>query len=177
MPTLFHRLFFAVQPDMVTARQTHAFVEPFAEGAAMLPPERLHMTLAITPDYPDFPRHAADTLRTIGDTILGEPFDVQLDRLVASRTSVALRPARRVGELSALAALLDRAMTSAGLCRPEYRFSPHQTAFYRQGEPWHRAVTGFVWHVREFVLIHSEYGRGRHHVLGRWPLIAQPRLL
>lgn len=173
----FHRLFFAITPDTVTARRTHAFVEPFAQGAALLPPDRLHVTMAITNDYSIFPDQAAETLCAIGDGVTADPFALSLDRLVASRSSVALRPGLKVPALSTLAERLGKAMRSAGLYRDDYRFSAHQTAFYRKGEPWQRPINGFEWDVRDFVLIHSEVGRSRHTVLKRWPLVAQPRLL
>jgi 2'-5' RNA ligase len=172
-----HRLFFAIRPDPATARRTCAFAEPFAAGAPLLPPERQHMTIAITNDYTDYPGGAEETLRTIGDGILADPFEISLDRIVASRRSVALRPSSRIPAFSALADMLGARMVSAGLQRHGYRCSPHQTLFYRQGEPWQRRTEGFTWDVREFVLVHSEVGNSRHTIRGRWPLIAQPRLL
>ncbi len=39
--------------------------------------------------------------------------------------------------------------------RPDWRFSPHLTLLYRDGEPVWRAVDNLGWPVRDFVLIES----------------------
>lgn len=166
-----HRLFFAIKPDPVTARRTDVFAEEIAAGARRVRPEHHHVTLAITKDYAHFPRPLADALLQAGTAVAADPFDLTLDRLAASRRSVALRPAKSHPPLMALqrqiASAVDRQRISQ---RPGWSFSPHQTLFYREGEPWQRPVQGFRWQVGEFVLVHSLVGRTRHDILGRWPL-------
>ena len=51
--------------------------------------------------------------------------------------------------------------------------TPHMTLLYDRKtvlpEKLDRPVS---WSVREFLLIHSVYGKSEHNVVGRWPLLA-----
>jgi 2'-5' RNA ligase len=65
--------------------------------------------------------------------------------------------------------------------RRDYRFSPHMTLAYRDGQPSSETIPAFGWAVDELVLINSHVGRTHHKILGRWKLRdadeAQYRLL
>jgi 2'-5' RNA ligase len=179
-----HRFFFALKPDAVTAHQTHAFAEAELGSRGLLEPERLHITLAITPDMPVVAGDLLEALRRTGEAARADPFDVSLDRLSGGGRTIALRPGRVIQPLQALQTSIAAAMAKEGLAmRESWRFSPHMTLCYRKGmTPMGRAVTGFRWQAHDFVLIHSFIGWHRHDILGRWPLggveeDAQPRLL
>ncbi len=175
-PSLSHRYFFALKPDEVTGRRTHVFAGHEIGPAHCIRPEHQHMTLAITDDFSEPFGFLVEALRRAGDAVAGDPFVMDLDRLSASRGSVALRPSHIVPPLNDLQARLARAMTEMGVpMRRDWRFSPHQTLGYREGEPFSRLLPGFRWHVAEFVLVHSHVGRTRHEILGRWPLRGRPR--
>ncbi|BAK65011.1 putative 2'-5' RNA ligase [Sphingobium sp. SYK-6] len=166
-----HRFFFALRPDPVTARRTHAFAESECGQTGLLEPERLHVTLALTPDRTDAPAPLIEALRRAGDTVRAAPFDLSLDRLSAGRHTIALRPGRTVAPLVDLQARIVSAMAEHDVAlRPDWAFSPHETLCYRKGEPFSRPVTGFGWPVRDFVRIHSFVGLHRHDVVARWPL-------
>jgi 2'-5' RNA ligase len=102
---------------------------------------------------------------------MAEPFDLPLDRLVMSNRSVALRPSRAIPLLNTLQRAIISAMQEEGVAlRPDWTFSPHQTLFYRPGQPDQRRVDGFTWRVEDFVLLCSHVGRTHHEILATWPL-------
>lgn len=183
-PPVSHRFFFALKPDPVTARQTHAFAEAELGAKGLLEPDRLHVTLAITADMPTVPSGLIDALQRAGAAVRAESFDVLLDHLSGGGSTVALRPARVIRSLQALQAQIAAAMTQERIAvREGWRFSPHLTLCYRKGAgPIDKAVTGFRWQATDFVLIHSFVGWHRHDILARWQLCGaeedvQPRLL
>lgn len=172
---LAHRFFYALKPDDVTARRTHAFAERELGPKGLLRPDRHHVTLGLTEDVPDVPRGLVDALLRAGDAVAAAPFELALDRLAGSHRSVALRPARVVPALRALQAAIARAMASGGIAlRAGWSFSPHQTLAYRRGAIFTRRVPPFRWQVTEFVLVHSHVGLHRHETIGRWPLAGAP---
>ncbi|BAV64733.1 2'-5' RNA ligase family protein [Sphingobium cloacae] len=170
-PCLRYRLFFALKPPHGVARRTDHLAAALAEGVPRIRTEHQHITLAITGDHAAYPREAACRLLQAAETIMAAPFHLRLDRLSFSTRSAALRPSRAVQGLNALQRALVRAIEEAGvMLRTGWRFSPHQTLFYRAGPVGHRPVEGFGWCVEDFALICSHVGRTRHEELGRWPL-------
>lgn len=168
---LAHRYFFALLPDEVTGRRIHAFAERELGGKGLMRPERLHVTLALTADF-DAPYPAlAAALRRAGDAVAAAPVPLVLDRLSAGQRTAALRPAHDIPALRALQAEIARAMAREGVpMRRDWRFSPHVTLAYRDGEPVQRRSEDFGWTARDFVLIESLVGLTRHCLLARWPL-------
>lgn len=167
-----YRLFFALKPTPVIARQTDCFAESIAKGARRILPDHQHMTLGVTVDYVDYPYGAIKALRRAATAVSGEPFDLHLDHLSIGNLSAALRPSRTVPQLKELQQQIMDAMAKAQVAvRPGWSFAPHQTLFYREARPEHRRVDGFCWAVQEFVLVCSHVGHTRHDVLGSWPLI------
>ncbi len=172
---LAHRYFFALLPDVVTARRIHAFAEGQFGAKGLMRPERLHVTLAITADFERPDAAVVDALLRAGDAVSAAPFALKLDRLSGGQRTVALRPARSVPPLRKFQSRIAAAMTKQGVTmRPDWRFNPHLTLVYRDGENVARPTEAFGWPVREFVLIESLVGLARHEVLGRWPLRPPP---
>jgi RNA 2',3'-cyclic 3'-phosphodiesterase len=165
-----HRLFFALQP--LEAEQRHIGRHRNGLEGVRDPVinKRLHLTLAVTDLYERFPAEAAQKLHKLGAAIFGEPVALSLERLAASKESVALRPVRPTRELRALHKSLAEPMAREALLMPGYRFSPHVTLGYRKGKPFAWPIEPIAWESHEFVLIHSEVGATRHYPLGRWPL-------
>ncbi len=177
-----HRFFFALMPDQITARRTHVFAERELGSKGLLEPERHHVTLWVSEDFPFTPGALIDALSRAGDAVRAGPFDFTLDRLSGGTGTVALRPSRVVRPLRDLQNRIAAAVAEQGAAdRPGWSFSPHQTLTYRKGTPFSRPVPGFQWSVSEFVLIHSHVGLHRHDVIGRWtlrpPMEAQGQLL
>jgi 2'-5' RNA ligase len=66
---------------------------------------------------------------------------------------------------------LIRALWKAGFkLRAKSDFVPHMTLFYSERDLGTRAVEEMDWTVRDFCLVRSLYGHGRHVPLGQWPL-------
>jgi len=169
-----HRFFFALRPDDITARRTHAFAEAELGSKGLLQPERHHVTLALTEDLETIPGVLVDRLLRAGAAVRAAPFAFTLDRLSVGYGVVVLRPARIVRALRDLQAGIAHAMSDEGVgMRPGWSFQPHQTVSYRKAEqPTERAIPGFQWNATEFVLVHSYVGLHRHEIIGRWPLQA-----
>ena len=168
---LAHRWFFALKPDAITARRTHAFAEQVLGERGLLPPEHHHVTLALTADFEREPPGLVAALLRAGDAVTAAPFDLLLDQLSGRARTVALRPAHAVPPLRDLQRRIVAAMTAQGITlRPDWSFSPHETLCYRKGAPFQRPVEGFRWAVDTFALVHSFVGRSRHETLRQWPL-------
>ncbi|WP_340264750.1 2'-5' RNA ligase family protein [Sphingobium mellinum] len=166
-----YRLFFALKPTAVIARQTDYFAASIGGGQDRILPDHQHLTLAVTADHVDYPYAVVKALLRAGTGILAEPFDLLLDQLSFSNRSAALRPSGAVPLLSDLQRSVATAMRGAGVgLRPDWSFSPHQTLFYRDGRPEKRKVDGFSWRVKQFVLLCSHVGHRHHEILGTWPL-------
>lgn len=172
-----YRLFFAIRPGEVVARQTNHFSEGLGPAVHRVRPGHLHLTLAVTVDHLDYPCDVIKRLLRAGTSVMADPFDLTLDRLRISNGSAALCPSQSVPLLRALQSQIATAMGRAGVAlRPGWSFSPHQTLFYREGRPDQRRIDGFHWRVEEFVLICSHVGRTHHEALGCWPLSGDRQL-
>lgn len=178
-----HRFFFALKPDDITARRTHAFAEAALGARGLLRPERHHVTLGLTEDMPTIPGAIVERLLRVGAAVSATPFDLVLDRMSIGYGTIVLRPSHVVRPLHALQSGIARAMAAEGLAmRGGWRFTPHETLCYRKAETAEeRVIEGFQWQVKEFLLVHSYVGLHRHETIGRWPLQAledpQGRLL
>lgn len=170
---LAHRWFFALKPDDITARRTHAFAEQQLGEHGLLAPDRHHVTLALTEDFDREPHGLVDALMRAGATVIAAPFALHLDRLSGSTRTVALRPTHVVRPLRDLQKGIAAAMAGQGIAmRPDWSFSPHETLCYRKGEPFQQPIEGFHWAVTSFVLVHSFVGLSQHETIGCWPLHA-----
>ncbi len=58
--------------------------------------------------------------------------------------------------------------------RRERPYTPHVTLLYDAACVDETTVEPVRWTAREFVLVHSLIGQGKHVTLGRWPLRASP---
>ncbi len=139
----------------------------------------LHMTLLYLGHIPGLQRVTLDRARDGAAGVNWHPFDIVLDRVKTLPNRRPKRPFVLMGPAGNAALSLFRrelvtAMRSAGLIhsRPP-SFTPHVTlawdsAFVRE-TPYDATIT---WTVREFQLVFSVFGQGRHECLGRWPLKA-----
>lgn len=169
------RLFFALLPPRQVAASTAAWVEDMPGDWTRQRADRLHVTLAITGDFRQWPVGFVDGMLRAGEAAAAAPFEMVLDRLSIGNRSAALRPGHVNPGLKALHTAIAGAMAHAGVpLREGWRFSPHMTLGYGEGRPVQQAVEARTWRAEEFVLIRSLVGRTQHRVLGRWPLRAEP---
>lgn len=133
--------------------------------------DRLHLTLGITDDFDTFPDHEAAAMRAAGDAVRGAPQPIVLDQVSAGTRSIVLRPSRTLRDLHTFERGLSRLALARRASLRRRSFSPHVTMVYRDGRAFTRLTDPVRWTADELVLIHSEVGASRHHVLGRWPLL------
>lgn len=166
-----YRLFFALKPPPIVARQIDHFVETLAPDQQRIRIDHQHVTLGITADRTDYPYEQVKALRRAAIAIAAEPFNLTLDHLSYGARSAALRPAKAIIGLKRLQEQVATAMRRAGVGeRPGWSFSPHQTLFYRDGRPDQQRIDGFGWRAEEVVLVCSHVGCTRHETLGSWRL-------
>ncbi|PTD27577.1 2'-5' RNA ligase family protein [Sphingomonas fennica] len=170
-----HRFFYALLPPVVQAYRIDQEALRRGGDHHRVRMEHLHMTMAILDDHASYPEWLEQPLAAVGEAIRAAPVAIDLDRVVGSNRSVALRPGKRNRALGDLHRQIDAGLRRAGVMpREGYDFSPHLTLFYRIGTPFTEAVEGYRWVARELVLVHSLVGLTRHRILGRWPLRADP---
>ncbi|MBY8828432.1 2'-5' RNA ligase family protein [Hephaestia mangrovi] len=176
--TASHRLFFALVPPIVLARQVANAAAWFDDEGAPVAADRLHVTMFILDDRYGVPPSLVAALRGVGSAIAAAPIRLVFDRAGGGERSIALRPSRRIAPLDALHREIGRLCAAAGIeARANYSFSPHMTLGYRDGRPFNTPVTPVAWTARELVLVHSHLGRTRHERLGSWALAAaEPQL-
>lgn len=167
-----HRFFFGLVPGLRERTAMGLHRDGLVGVKDPVVNARLHLTLAITDDYRDYPTDLEAELRAIGAGIAGDPVVVMLDQIVASGELVALRPSRSSTAVRALQAPLQKAMSHVRLLREGWAFNPHVTLAYRKGAPFSRRVSPIGWESRDVVLVHSVVGQNRHEHLARWPLVA-----
>lgn len=173
-PKLPERLFLGVFPDReasVCAGQcAERFIREHRLRGRQLKTNRLHVTLHHVGDYKriqtKFVYAASQALKAVSM----QPFEVTF-RCIKSFEGG--RPHRRplvlLGEGDALWELhkiLGTAMTNNGL-RAAQDFTPHMTLLYGPERVPQQAIEPIRFVVDELVLIHSERGLTRYHVLDR----------
>jgi 2'-5' RNA ligase len=104
-------------------------------------------------------------------------FTAAFDRLTSLRGAHANNPLVLLGDdgvvgLRILHRLLGEALGRgfAGRWQPRRFFAPHVTLLYDRQRIAERAIEPVRWTVREFALVNSLVGLGRHDVLARWSL-------
>ncbi|HEY0114307.1 MAG TPA: 2'-5' RNA ligase family protein [Allosphingosinicella sp.] len=145
-----HRIFYALQPPASA---------------------RYAMALAITEDHDAPPQAQMDRMARIAGELRLMPFELTLDRLTGSETSLALCPSEKPWQLKLLQRQLRKSLVLCGIRRTGWRFNPHVTLLYRNGAPFSQEIAPISWWVDELVLVHSQVGLTRHDILGRWPLV------
>lgn len=166
-----HRYFFCLQPPVIERRQIGLLRDEFHHSHGIVADDRLHMTLGITPDFPQHSPDVAAELVALGALVTAEPFRLSLDRLCAGHTILTLRPGRVPSGLKFLQRQVDLPLIKTGFRRTDWSFNPHVTLGYGPRQPFVRPVQPFAWDVAELVLIHSVVKATQHIELGRWPLV------
>ena len=174
------RLFFALQPDPDTGmrinRLGHELRAAHGLTGRVTDPDRLHTTLLHLGDYVGFPDDLARRAIAVASSLRAlAPFDVTFDRIMsfgrAGKLPFVLRGSDDVAGLKTLQQSLEAAARAARLVSKKESFTPHVTLLYDdRGVPEQPIAQGVSWQVREFVLVHSLLGQGRHVVLERFAL-------
>lgn len=178
------RLFFALLPSPEAAGHLAAFAPQFLathhlDGGRvdwrLLEASRLHISLHWVGDFPRLREKFVFAARRAGRMVSSRSVDMTLDtvgsfgpRSVRRRGRPLVLCGRGTGERDLFLAL-GAAMRRNGL-RVGNDFRPHVTLAYGPCFVPEQTVDPVRLSLGEFVLIHSEVGLSRHHVLDRWPL-------
>jgi 2'-5' RNA ligase len=182
MPPRWHDLFFAAVPDPATAERMREVARELASRhrlrSAPRPAQRLHLSLRSVGAYASLPDKVVCAAMTAGSAVEAAPFGIVFDRALSFRGGLR-RPlvllCRDEAAPAALERALGAAMRAAGLPVGAGRSIPHVALLYDDAVvPETVLREPIVWTVRDFVLLHSLYGQGRHRHLARWPLCGRP---
>jgi RNA 2',3'-cyclic 3'-phosphodiesterase len=138
---------------------------------------RYHATLCPIGVYSDLPDGVIDAVAAAAATISTSPFDVAFDRIESFPRRQGKRPMVLLGDdgvagLVALQRQLETTLRKIGfpqwVTRP---YNPHVTLLYDEQEMPRQTIEPVRWTVREFALVRSLIGEGRHMKLRQpWQL-------
>ncbi len=178
-----HILFFAILPPHETAieitERRQVLCGELGLRGTPVAPDRLHITLHPLGSYDALPENLVAAACKAAASVAAAPFDICFDRVItfksnAQKKPVTLLPDNEIQPLMELERRLVAALAAAGLkVRPTPKFTPHITLAYSEEFSGQQAVDPVRWRVNEFALIHSHYGKTRHDLLGRWPLLGR----
>ena len=172
-----HRLFFAILPDPDTAARIEQLARQLriehALTRKLLRTGHFHVTLYFIGTYSGFPSQVAERALAAAATVGAPAFDVVFDRAGSFRRKGGDRPFVLLGDESAgqkeLHEALGAALEAVGFaCHRTSRYTPHVTLLYDKHAVDERGIEPVRWAVREFVLMDSLVGQGRHVALGRF---------
>lgn len=164
------RLFFALRPDPAAAVRIHALAlrlgDVYGLTGKPLALERLHVTLCFLGDHDGLPPPLLAMAGAMAEGLHAAPFELAFDRVMSfERKGDAPLVLCRDDACAPLDALRRQLGADAA-----QGFKPHVTLRYDPKWISLQEVAPISWKVTEVLLIHSLIGRGRHEVLGRYPL-------
>lgn len=176
------RLFFCLFPppvacEAIIAESDGLRVEHSLAGRSV-EPSRLHVTLHHLGDHVDARDDIVQAATAVASRIAVAPFRMALHSASSfagkegSHPCVLLGPEERQ-PVHALWRELSNQLMAAGLGRYLKReFVPHVTLLYDRQLLTPQSIEPIEWVVRDFSLVRSLLGQGRHQILGNWPLRA-----
>jgi 2'-5' RNA ligase len=176
-----HNLFFALCPSPADAARIHGFGLRLRRAAglvqAVTSADRLHISLHGFGEHHALPKRLVDAACEAGGTLAFPRFIVTFDCAGsfrggrAGRWPFVLRSIHDIDALTLFHRALAAAMTRAGLRHSVVpQFTPHITLLHDDRFVRPRNIDPVRFVVREFVLVDSLTGQGRHVHIARWPL-------
>ena len=180
-------LFFAILPSeearVHVLQIREQFVAERSLHGAPLKPERFHISVFGIGIFRDLRRQHIEMAKQAADRVSLPPFEMKLDSIAS------FGRARRDGRLhqrplvlfGAADGLSELRRSLAGGLRPtgleaSSGFVPHITLLYGPTVIPSVQIDPVCFAVSEFVLIHSEVGLTRHHIVGQWQLGGRPMI-
>jgi 2'-5' RNA ligase len=169
------RVFFALQPEVAAAREARGLAERLrlARGLKGRPitAERFHVSLHSLGDAPSDQTisKACEAVSAVAQ----RSFLVALNRVATfGGGALVLYGDEGVIGIDLLHKALHSALVASGVTRgPPRAFEPHMTLLWDPREAAEQVLLEPIgWRAREFVLLRSLNGEGRHEVLARWSL-------
>jgi 2'-5' RNA ligase len=181
MPGAEHVVYFALQPTAEAAGAARRVLTETVVGqrpdGREIPPHRLHVSLCGLGSFEGAPPDPfVCTARRAASQVCGRSFRVAFNRVGTWGRGGEQRPIVLWGDEGVIGAemlheSLHRRLVAAGLRQgPPPGLWPHMTLLWRRAEVPAAFVPPVSWWVREFVLVNSHLGKGRHEVLARFPL-------
>lgn len=170
-----HVLYFALRPPEDVARWTSRLLD-IGRRPARVPPERLHVSLTPLGRYRRTPDAVVEGARRAADQVRAPAFRLDFNRVGTWGRGGGARPIVLWGDEGLIGVeLLHEAIHAQlavlrGASAAPPPIWPHMTLARSREEAPQRFISPIGWLVREFVLIRSRFGEGRHDVLGRWTL-------
>jgi len=176
-PAVRHKVFFAIRPDADAAQEAHQLARTRrGQGGWLMPQERLHVSLNPVASAAEIPMSCVARALEAAATVAARPFVLAFNRLGTwggrpGERAVVLWGEEGVAGAFGLHRTLHEALVGAGVSRPPRAlFEPHLTLLHKERDRPPEFIAPVRWWVREFLLIDSIHGEGRHEVLGRWRL-------
>jgi 2'-5' RNA ligase len=175
------RIFFAALPDTgakaeMVQRVRRVCGDRMAANGFDAP--RLHVSLCFLATGANLSPQIEQRARDAASTVRMRPFTAAFNCIARFSKGDGKRPLVLLGDegvagLTALQRSLGAAMRNAGLGhREQSGYTPHVTLLYGTFPIEEHTIEPIRWTVRDFVLVHSHRGEGRHSHLGHWPLRA-----
>jgi 2'-5' RNA ligase len=175
------RIFFAALPDAGAKAEMARRVSRVCGDSMMatgFDAARLHVSLCFLAAGADLPLQIEQRARAAASAVRMRPFTAAFNCVARFSKGDGKRPLVLLGDegvagLTALQRSLGVAMRNAGFGhREQPGYTPHVTLLYGALPIDEQTIEPIRWTVRDFVLVHSHHGEGRHSHLGRWPLRA-----
>lgn len=139
-------------------------------GGVVFNPELMHITLGHFDYWDDVPAGLVERISRAASKLAMAPFEVSFDQIGGFPKNVVLRGGHGLKALEAFQAALRQALAWEKLDGAHMNFTPHVTVVYGQPGAVVAAIEPVAWTVKEFALVVSHHGKGRHEVLARYPL-------
>ena len=141
------------------------------------PATRLHLSLNFAGTFRGPPtRSVMDKAMGLAAKVSAAPFQVTLNHVATFRSGdppplVLLGDEGVIGAELLHTAIHKALVTGSMAPRREPQIWPHVSLLWDRSAIPRTFVEPIGWTAREFVLLDSPFGEGRHEVLGRWPLL------
>lgn len=174
-----NKLLVLAKPDEETAvriaRTANELAAHLGFRGRLVRPELLHFTLHPIGLLSKVPQSIVDAVGACGDTVRMRPFTVSLNMVKNFHRKSGIPLIVLCGDdgvlgLRTLHDTLDVALTKRFGSVRSLPFEPHMTLSYRAMEIPETPIEPINFAIREFVLVNSLVGQGRHVVLRQWPL-------
>lgn len=171
-------VYFAFKPEPdVTGRAVSIGSRLRAKHGLMgrVSPAVLHMTICPIGSRPELSDEYIDAACKVAGSLVAEPFEMILDRVRTYPNGQERLPLVAFADNDVARAALFRHALIADLRRGgvivRRKLSKlHMTLLYDRCIVAEEIIDPIRWIVRNFVLVHSIRGEGRHVLLGQWPL-------
>lgn len=172
-----HKVYFALQPDAAAGETMVRLATDLRQRQGLkgrpTPAQRLHLSLNFVGTFRGPPTRAVmEKAKALADKVSERAFMVSLNQVEGwkSETLVLLGDEGVIGAQLLHTAIHKALVIGSMAPRREPQMWPHITLLWDKAQIPKTFVDPIGWMAREFVLLDSVVGEGRHEVLGRWPL-------